>query len=113
MGFEEDVGSKTTMRVLNSQVVSKPQFQFLDSNLYKNVTLLVWDPSNYTATLSEWLKRPEHDLFSTYIDYKRLFPKSKFFILNPQSLWRLWDFLQSNSPGRLRRNPPSSGFLGE
>jgi len=52
-GYEKDVGSKTTIRILNSQVVSKPQFQFLSSPLYKRLKLLMWDPSNYTTSLDE------------------------------------------------------------
>lgn len=52
-GFEEDVGSKTTIRFLNSQVVSKPEFDFLNSPLYQNITLIVWDPSKYHGSLEE------------------------------------------------------------
>ncbi|XP_017777225.1 PREDICTED: beta-galactoside alpha-2,6-sialyltransferase 1 [Nicrophorus vespilloides] len=112
VGFEKDVGSKTTVRILNSQVVSKSEFKFLEDNLYRNITLLAWDPSNYTSTLEDWYSRPEFNVFTNYAAYRRQFPKSKFFLLNPRILWQLWDFLQSNSPSRLRRNPPSSGFLG-
>lgn len=111
-GYEEDVGNKTTIRILNSQVVTKPKFQFLDSEMYRNVTILAWDPSNYSASIYNWLKKPDYDLFANYVAFKKKFPKSKVYLLNPRSLWELWDFLQSNSPGRMRRNPPSSGFLG-
>lgn len=52
-GYEKDVGSKTTIRILNSQVVTKPQFQFLSSPLYKRLKLLMWDPSNYTSSVNE------------------------------------------------------------
>lgn len=52
-GYEKDVGSKTTIRILNSQVVTKPQFQFLTSPMYKRLKLLMWDPSNYTASIDE------------------------------------------------------------
>lgn len=112
-GFEDDVGSKTTIRILNSQVVSKPKFKFLSSELYRNVTILAWDPSNYSSPIHSWLKKPDYDLFTNYMLFKKQFPKSRLYLLNPQSLWDLWDYLQSNSPGRLRRNPPSSGFLGK
>lgn len=111
-GFERDVGSKTTVRVLNSQVVAKRKFNFLGSDLYRNVTLVAWDPSNYTSTLDEWFRNPDHDFFDNYVQYRKT-NRSKFFLLNPQSMWKVWDFLQSNSPNRLRRNPPSSGFLGK
>ena len=52
-GYEADVGTKTTLRIVNSQVVSKPSFNFMNSPLYENVTLLAWDPSNYSSTLDE------------------------------------------------------------
>lgn len=50
--YTNDVGSKTTHRILNSQVVSKPEFDFFESPLYRNVTLLVWDASKYRQNLA-------------------------------------------------------------
>ena len=52
-GYETDVGTKTTLRIVNSQVASKPSFNFMDSPLYQNVILLAWDPCNYSSTLEE------------------------------------------------------------
>ena len=44
--YERDVGSKTSLRIVNSQVVGKPQFKFLESqSLYADSPVLVWDPS--------------------------------------------------------------------
>ncbi|KAH9634012.1 hypothetical protein HF086_001214 [Spodoptera exigua] len=52
----------------------------------------------YTSTLEDWL-----------LDrYKN----ADVHLLNPQVLWGLWSVLQDTSPYRLRRNPPSSGFIG-
>lgn len=112
VGFEKDVGKKTTIRVLNSQVVSKEIYNFLEDDLYKNMTLVAWDPSNYTSYLDDWLRKPEYNLFPNYIEHRKKVEKSRFYILDPRSLWKLWDFLQKNSHSRLRKNPPSSGFLG-
>lgn len=53
IGYEADVGTKTTLRIVNSQVVSKPSFSFMTSPLYQNVLLLAWDPSNYSSTLEQ------------------------------------------------------------
>jgi hypothetical protein len=53
IGYEADVGTKTTLRIVNSQVVSKPSFNFMTSPLYQNVILLAWDPSNYSSTLEQ------------------------------------------------------------
>lgn len=52
-GFESDVGQKTTLRIVNSQVVSKPEFDFAGSPLYQNISLLAWDPCNYTSHLAQ------------------------------------------------------------
>ncbi|KAK8747337.1 hypothetical protein OTU49_016755, partial [Cherax quadricarinatus] len=52
-GFEEDVGTRTTLRIINSQVVTKPNFDFWGSPLYSGVALLVWDPCKYNASLDE------------------------------------------------------------
>lgn len=110
--FEKDVGKKTTIRVLNSQVVTKKEFDFLTSSLYKNVTLVAWDPSNYSSDLDEWIRNPEFRLFDNYIEHRKTVEKSRFYLVDPRSLWGLWRFLQRNSMSRLRKNPPSSGFLG-
>lgn len=111
-GYEKDVGKKTTIRIVNSQVITKPEFDFLNSDLYRNINLLAWDPSNYTSSLEDWYKNPDFNLFPVFAEYRQRYPRSRFFLLDPRSLWNLWNFLQSNSPNRLRRNPPSSGFLG-
>ena len=52
-GFEKDVGKKTTLRIVNSQVVTKPEYDFWGSPLYRNITMLIWDPSNYSSSLAE------------------------------------------------------------
>ncbi|XP_060517236.1 beta-galactoside alpha-2,6-sialyltransferase 1 [Cylas formicarius] len=111
-GFEKDVGQKTTIRLVNSQVVTRPEFNFLGSIIYKNITLVLWDPSNYSSNLEDWLKHPEFNLFPNFMQYKKQERKARAFILNPITIWDIWNFLQRNSPSRLRRNPPSSGFLG-
>lgn len=80
--------------------------------MYKNISILAWDPSNYTSTLYQWYQHPDFNLFPEYKRFMRRNPNADFHILNPRSLWEIWDFIQSNSPYRLRRNPPSSGFLG-
>ena len=57
--YEADVGSKTSLRIVNSQVVANPTFKFLDESnfsnkvqLYSASPVLVWDPSSYNATVS-------------------------------------------------------------
>lgn len=53
LGYELDVGSKTDVRIVNSQVVTKPEFSFTTDAMYKNLTVIVWDPSDYTASLEK------------------------------------------------------------
>ncbi|XP_013195339.1 beta-galactoside alpha-2,6-sialyltransferase 2 [Amyelois transitella] len=112
VNYTEDVGSKTTFRILNSQVVTKPEFKFLEDALYKDVSILIWDPANFSSSLEDWYRNPDFPLFPVY---KRLLeerPDADVHLLRPQVLWDLWAVLQDASSYRLRRNPPSSGFIG-
>ncbi|XP_035223147.1 beta-galactoside alpha-2,6-sialyltransferase 2-like isoform X2 [Stegodyphus dumicola] len=111
-GYEDDVGSKTSIRFLNSQVVSKPEFDFFNSALYRNITLIVWDPSKYHGSLDEWYKKPDFDLFSSYWLHREVYPEQPFYILHPEVVWNAWDFIQTNTLVPVEPNPPSSGFLG-
>lgn len=128
------------------QVVSKPEFKFLEDALFRNISILIWDPANYSSTLEEWFYKPDFPLFPVYKRYERreyrcslinfvcehwiwfLLPQNitkvslsrllnqrkdaDVHLLKPEVLWELWAVLQDASPYRLRRNPPSSGFLG-
>ncbi|XP_042884233.1 beta-galactoside alpha-2,6-sialyltransferase 2-like [Penaeus japonicus] len=111
-GFEDDVGSRTTLRIVNSQVVTKPEFNFWESPLYRDVALLLWDPCNYTATLDQWYSAPDFDLFPVYFRRRLMMPQEDLHLLHPTSLWNVWDVMQRFSYQRIQANPPSSGFLG-
>ncbi|GAA6230045.1 beta-galactoside alpha-2,6-sialyltransferase 2-like [Lates japonicus] len=111
-GFERDVGNKTTIRIINSQIVARPKHQFSSSSLYQDVTLVVWDPAPYSANLSTWFKKPDFDLFSAYVERRRLRPEQPFYILHPEFIWSLWDLIQDNTEDQIQPNPPSSGFIG-
>ena len=113
-GYERDVGSKTSLRIVNSQVVGKPQFKFLEGSqeLYSQSPVLVWDPSGYNASLSDWYANPDYPFFETFFSKRLMRPEQSLHLLRPQCLWALWDWLQSHSRYPLLPNPPSSGFLG-
>lgn len=111
-GFERDVGSKTTIRVINSQILANPQHQFNTSDIYRNVTLLAWDPAPYAVDLHKWFTNPDYNLFGPYTKRRRLRPDQPFYILHPRSLWQLWDVIQGNTQENIQPNPPSSGFIG-
>ncbi|KNC26568.1 hypothetical protein FF38_10009 [Lucilia cuprina] len=112
-GYEVDVGSKTTIRVVNSQVVTKPEFDFTHAPIFQNVTIAAWDPGKYNGSLEDWLTTSDYDLFTNYEMYRRRYPKSRAFLIDPHSIWRLWQSLQMFANNRpIRKNPPSSGFIG-
>ncbi|KAI3366243.1 hypothetical protein L3Q82_010066 [Scortum barcoo] len=111
-GFERDVGTKTTIRIINSQIVARPKHQFNSSSLYRDGTLLVWDPAPYSSDLTQWFEKPDFDLFSPYVQQRRLRPEQPFYILHPEFIWSLWDLIQDNTEDQIQPNPPSSGFTG-
>lgn len=111
--FETDVGEKTTIRIVNSQVVSKAEFDFLENPIFQNVSIAAWDPGRYNATLQDWLLSPDFDLFSNYMAFLAQQPKANVHLIDPRSLWKLWETLQDYYPDKnILRNPPSSGFIG-
>ncbi|XP_020861266.1 beta-galactoside alpha-2,6-sialyltransferase 1 isoform X2 [Phascolarctos cinereus] len=110
--FEQDVGQKTTFRLVNSQLVTSARHNFLQDSLYKEGILIVWDPSPYHSEIPEWYKKPDYDFFQKYKQYRKENPRQPFYILNPKMPWELWDILQENSPEDIQPNPPSSGMLG-
>jgi beta-galactoside alpha-2,6-sialyltransferase (sialyltransferase 1) len=112
LNYEEDVGYKTNIRIVNSQVVSKPQFDFLNSLLFKNITLAAWDPLKLNTSLDEWLTSPDFDLFTNYINFMEADPSADFHIIDPNSLWDLWRMLQEFAKVPIVQNIPSSGFIG-
>ncbi|XP_021491835.1 beta-galactoside alpha-2,6-sialyltransferase 1 [Meriones unguiculatus] len=109
--FEQDVGTKTTIRLVNSQLITTDR-HFLEDRLYNEGILIVWDPSMYHADIPEWFGSPDYDFFETYQNYRRRHPSQPFYILRPQMPWQLWDIIQEISPDQIQPNPPSSGMLG-
>lgn len=111
-GYERDVGNKTTIRIINSQILANPRHQFNTSSIYKNVTLVAWDPAPYTVNLHKWYEGPDYNLFGPYVEHRKLHPDQPFYILHPSYVWRLWDVIQGNTQENIQPNPPSSGFIG-
>uniref|UniRef100_A0A2K6SUG0 Beta-galactoside alpha-2,6-sialyltransferase 2 n=1 Tax=Saimiri boliviensis boliviensis TaxID=39432 RepID=A0A2K6SUG0_SAIBB len=111
-GYEKDVGNKTTVRIINSQILTNPSHHFIDSSLYKDVILVAWDPAPYSANLNLWYKKPDYNLFTPYIQHRQRNPNQPFYILHPKFIWQLWDIIQENTKEKIQPNPPSSGFIG-
>ncbi|XP_016057329.1 PREDICTED: beta-galactoside alpha-2,6-sialyltransferase 2 [Miniopterus natalensis] len=111
-GYERDVGNKTTLRIINSQILTNPSHHFIDSSLYKDVILVAWDPAPYSANLDLWYKKPDYNLFTPYVQHRQRNPDQPFYILHPKFIWQLWDVIQENTREKIQPNPPSSGFIG-
>ncbi|XP_032654311.1 beta-galactoside alpha-2,6-sialyltransferase 1 [Chelonoidis abingdonii] len=112
IGFQNDVGEKTTVRLVNSQLVTVEEQKFLTDTLYNTGILIVWDPAPYHAEIHEWYRKPDYSFFVNYKAYRTRHPEQPFYILNPKMQWQLWDILQENSLEDIQPNPPSSGMLG-
>ena len=113
-GHEQDVGRKTSLRIVNSQVVGKPEYKFLESRsrLYSRSPVLVWDPSAYNGSLKDWYENPDYPFFETFFSKRLMRPGEKLYLLRPQSMWSIWNWLQKYTKYPILPNPPSSGFLG-
>ncbi|XP_030638931.1 beta-galactoside alpha-2,6-sialyltransferase 1 [Chanos chanos] len=111
-GFEKDVGSKTTMRLINSQVMAAEDHHFLSSSLYSSGILVGWDPAPYSSDLNEWYNKTDYPIFKQYQRYRRLHPQQPFYILHPRVEWQLWERIQDNMAEPIQKNPPSSGLMG-
>ncbi|XP_066578756.1 beta-galactoside alpha-2,6-sialyltransferase 1 isoform X2 [Amia ocellicauda] len=111
-GYERDVGTKTTIRLINSQVMASEDHHFLSSSLYSSGVLVAWDPAPYSSNLTEWYNRTDYPIFKQYQRYRQVHPQQPFYILHPQVEWQLWDQIQENMAEPIQKNPPSSGLLG-
>ncbi|XP_072318212.1 beta-galactoside alpha-2,6-sialyltransferase 1 [Eucyclogobius newberryi] len=111
-GFEKDVGSKTTLRLINSQLMASEVHRFLSSSLYSSGILVAWDPAPFSADLNQWLNRTDYPIFTQFQRYRRLHPLQPFYILHPRFEWQLWQRIQDNMKEPIQRNPPSSGLQG-
>lgn len=70
----------------------------------KNSNEILFDPIR--------VEKPDFDLFTNYEKFMKQHPDADFHLIDPRSLWKLWEVLQDFSNTEIRRNPPSSGFIG-
>lgn len=127
---------RTFLTVNLIQVVSKPEFNFINSSMFQNISIAAWDPGKFNSSLEDWLvyfseylflshnhtgdsyffirlSSPDFNLFENYKLFMERYPIADFHLVDPRSIWRLWAFLQRYSSVNIRWNPPSSGFIGE
>ncbi|XP_062981032.1 beta-galactoside alpha-2,6-sialyltransferase 1-like [Elgaria multicarinata webbii] len=111
-GYEVDVGTKTTLRLVNSQLMASPEQHFLDGQLYAQGTLVAWDPAPFPGDLQEWYEAPDYPLFGPFRTLRSRRPWQPFHLLHPRLQWQLWELVQEGADEQVQRNPPSSGLLG-
>ncbi|KAI4545544.1 hypothetical protein MG293_005810 [Ovis ammon polii] len=109
--FQQDVGTKTTICLVNSQLVTT-EAGFLKDSLYNEGILSVWDPSVYHSDIPKWYRNPDYSYFNNFKSYRKLHLHQPFYILKPQMPWELWDIIQEISSEQIQPNSPSSGMLG-
>uniref|UniRef100_A0A3P9M3E4 Beta-galactoside alpha-2,6-sialyltransferase 2 n=1 Tax=Oryzias latipes TaxID=8090 RepID=A0A3P9M3E4_ORYLA len=100
-GYEQDVGTKTTIRIINSQVKKRCRYHNRSA----------WNYCSGSFRL-KWFASPDYDLFGPYVEHRKNHAEQLFYILHPSYLWQLWDLIQSNTQEKIQPNPPSSGFIG-
>ena len=77
--FSKDVGRKTTIRIVNSQVVAKPHFKFLESKIFSNQIVIVWDPSGYKVIFIFFNSKIIFIFLNGLFTYKKQNPRRKQF----------------------------------
>lgn len=111
-GYERDVGTKTTLRLVNSQLMASPEQHFLDNTLFAQGVLVAWDPAPFPGDLQEWFEAPDYPIFGLFRTMRSRRPWQAFHLLHPQMQWQLWELVQEGAGEQIQRNPPSSGLLG-
>ncbi|XP_070538924.1 beta-galactoside alpha-2,6-sialyltransferase 1-like [Ptychodera flava] len=113
VGFEKDVGKKTTFRVINSEAFGKMCGEGSKFCPTINETLLIWRTGPYNGNLYRWyIHAKGQALFSKYLAWRTAFPSQDIYLIHPQSLWLEWDTLAFFSTKRVKPIVPSSGFTG-
>lgn len=109
--YEQDVGNKTTIRILNSQLVLNDSFKLTESVIFQNADKFVWDVLDYDLNLKNW-KIKRKNFFDLFQNANNIFPDKKLQLIHPSVIWKLWDVLQTSTHSTLPKTPPSSGFIG-
>ncbi|CAB4068859.1 unnamed protein product [Lepeophtheirus salmonis] len=104
--YEADVGEKTSVRYSNSQPLRSA---LLPESLYEASPLVFWDISEYDTPLITWRNK---SFFDRFIERRRNKASQILHIQDPQSLWSIFDWLQSEVKGIRYKTPPTTGFLG-
>lgn len=111
--YADDVGCKTTVRIVNSKLLCNETFEI--SSLSGSV-FLTWDPFQYVAPyrmhpVSKSLKT-DFPIIETYKRIRSQNPHLPLYMIDPYTIWRLYDELSLTTMRPLPLTPPTSGFIG-
>ncbi|XP_077985211.1 beta-galactoside alpha-2,6-sialyltransferase 1-like [Glandiceps talaboti] len=109
-GFEKDVGSKTTIRITNNQVLRSYWLKTLEE-LKGTEMILTWREGPYNANMNKWY-RDSQEFFCNYGRWHYKHPESPLYLIRLETLWKLWDIIQEFNVEEVKSFPATSGFLG-
>ncbi|XP_070561279.1 beta-galactoside alpha-2,6-sialyltransferase 2-like [Ptychodera flava] len=105
-GFERDVGTKTTVRLINQKTLVNG---FQDDGRSK---LVVWRSGlGYNGDLTRWVMSNKR-FFADFVNWQIENPDRQLHLINVTSQWRAWDVLQEFYPKPIIDHIPSTGFTG-
>ncbi|XP_006823744.1 beta-galactoside alpha-2,6-sialyltransferase 2-like [Saccoglossus kowalevskii] len=107
---EKDVGSKTTIRVLNHQAFMK---KGLTDKHITNGAYFIWKGGYnlYRGNIYEFYTASQ-DMFIRYFKWLMAYPELNAYLVHPGSLWRQWDTVQDLTSNSMKKTTTSSGFIG-
>ncbi|XP_070560850.1 beta-galactoside alpha-2,6-sialyltransferase 2-like [Ptychodera flava] len=113
--FENDVGTKTTIRLLNNRYLESDGWaeEFAKTDMSRDTILVSWKggKSAYNGNLATMV-RTFGKYWVGYVNWTVSYPDRPIYIVNPVSQWRGWDVIQEFTNYSIPPNVPSSGFLG-
>ncbi|XP_070560050.1 beta-galactoside alpha-2,6-sialyltransferase 2-like [Ptychodera flava] len=114
--YEQDVGTKTTVWIINNQYLEKTDYTYRlrkHAKTLKGAKLVTWKATRgtYNGNIYQWVKRSKAFL-TGYMNLVADHPNQHIYVVNPVSLWRGWDVIQEFYDKPLPNHIPSSGFIG-
>ncbi|XP_006813897.1 beta-galactoside alpha-2,6-sialyltransferase 2-like, partial [Saccoglossus kowalevskii] len=112
-GFETDVGSKTTVRLINSQMLDVKHVADLKKIVNKDCSLFVWRTGPRDGNLTKWhYDGAGEEYFNNFITWVKGHPSLIPHLIHPSTLWGSWDVIHQYTNEHLVEHVPSTGFTG-
>ncbi|XP_070581608.1 beta-galactoside alpha-2,6-sialyltransferase 2-like [Ptychodera flava] len=113
--FEKDVGTKTTLRLLNNRYLESDGWaeEFAKSDLSRDTILVSWKGTGgtYNGNVFHMIRVCQKYL-KGYLNWTVTYPDRPMYLINPVSQWRGWDVIEEFSEERISPHTPTSGFIG-